>query len=135
MKALATSPSLEWFKNLESDDGFESLKLDFALELERAIEASGMSRTEIASALGVSSARVTNILRGDSNLTMNVMARLAHALGKKINIKFEPKAAEESWSRPVTGKVISFPNPRAGSNVHLNYAISASHPWMEETAA
>ena len=95
-----TSPSIDWFKNLDAD-GFEDLKLDFALALEKALNTSEINRTELAAKLKVSPARVTKILHGDSNLTMDVMFRLVDALEHKLHINVAPKGVKAQWFQPM----------------------------------
>lgn len=47
----------------------------------------GMSRKELASRLGVSPARVSQILSGEENLTLRSLAALAWALGLRIDLR------------------------------------------------
>lgn len=103
MSNTKSSPSLDWFRNLEPD-GFEDLKLEFAVAIERALIASGKNRIELASAVGVSPARITKVLCGDSNLTMQVMHKLADALGQKIHLKLAAKGQEMHWFAPAQGQ-------------------------------
>jgi transcriptional regulator with XRE-family HTH domain len=71
------------------------LKLDFALAIEHALSKSGKKRADLARELGVSPSRITAILRGEENLTMEVMHKLAVAVGHKISIGISPARADE----------------------------------------
>ena len=61
-----------------------------------------ISRTALAALLGVSQPRVTQILRGDDNLRLRTVARIAYALGVRIKLVVEPVSKRppivtESW--------------------------------------
>lgn len=80
-------------------DHAESLKLEFAVDIDRAINARGLSRKQVADILQTSPAWVTKVLRGDVNLTIESMAKLCHAVGLDLQIAVVPKRARR------TGKV------------------------------
>jgi transcriptional regulator with XRE-family HTH domain len=56
----------------------------------------GMSRSDLAKAMGVSPGRVSQIMSGDSNLTVRTLAAAAEALGAGVEIRFyaHPEAAD-----------------------------------------
>jgi len=97
---VETTSSTEWFNALKSDE-FEDFKLDFAVSLGKALNSSGKNRTELAAALGVSQARITKVLRGDANLTMELMYKLVNALEHKIHINVAPKGVKAQWFQPM----------------------------------
>lgn len=74
----------------------EGAKLDFALELTKLLERASLSRSELATRLGVSLPMVTKILRGDTNLTIETMVKAARAAQGKLHINL---AAEDSQCR------------------------------------
>jgi transcriptional regulator with XRE-family HTH domain len=59
-----------------------------ALVLADAMEASGLTQRKLASRLGVSEARISQILAADGNPTVKSLARLADALGCKLKLQF-----------------------------------------------
>ena len=77
--------SLEWYKSIPVDRPDE-IKLDFAVDLEKIALESGMTRASIARASGVSAARITKALRGDANLTIEMMEKLASSVGRTVTI-------------------------------------------------
>ncbi|MYM68021.1 helix-turn-helix domain-containing protein [Pseudoduganella sp. FT55W] len=89
-----SNPALNWYSTLASDD-LDDLKLDFAIAIERALVNAGKKRADLARELGVSPSRITAILRGEENLTMEVMHKLAVAVGYKIRIDISPASATE----------------------------------------
>lgn len=105
----------------------ESAKLHFTGEMLAIMEERGISRSELAARLGVKPARITALLRGDNNFTLETMIRICRALGVKyshhlaeagcdtlwIDIPADEVALDESFvseghsSEP--GKIVAFP--------------------------
>ncbi len=58
-----------------------------------AMERAGVSRSELARRLGCSRANVTNMLRGDGNLCVRTLGRIADAIDRPLifSIKPEPR--------------------------------------------
>lgn len=54
--------------------------------LTSAIEASGLTQRELAAHLNVSEARVSQILNGKANLTIQTLAKIAAILKKELRI-------------------------------------------------
>lgn len=75
----------------------EDVKLDFALALERRMAQLGVSRADLARKLGTSAAAITNTLRGDANLSIERMVRLAHALESVLHVHVAPVASKVRW--------------------------------------
>lgn len=82
----------------------EGAKLDFAIQLERLISRSGLSRKELAERLGVSLPMVTKILRGDANLTIGSMVRAAKAANGVLHINLAAEGCEGRWLEIVRGR-------------------------------
>lgn len=79
-------------------------------ELSKAIDDSGMTRSEVAAALGSSKSHVTQVLRGTRNLTLKSIAEIAWATGFRISVAREPLRAAPFISSPV-GKCLQFRSP------------------------
>ena len=58
-------------------------------ELKERRLAAGLTLTELADKMGAERARLSNIERGKSGLTLKALYRYAEALGLKVTIKFE----------------------------------------------
>lgn len=56
-----------------------------------ARKARNISQIELSKRSGVIQADISRIENGKANPTMNVLERLANALGMKVNISFEEK--------------------------------------------
>ena len=83
-------------RRLEDDPRFiaEELKLAFADDLVRLLEARGLKRTELAEKLGTNRGYITRVLDTEYNLTIETMARIAHALGARISLHMHFKESD-----------------------------------------
>ena len=63
-----------------------------ALAIGEAIHNSGMSQREVAQRLGVSEARVSQILAASGNPTIKTLARLADVLGRELRVELSMDA-------------------------------------------
>jgi transcriptional regulator with XRE-family HTH domain len=79
----------------------EGAKIDFALELNKLMERKEISRSDLASRLGVSLPMITKILRGDTNLTIETMVRATRAAKGRLRVEVVPEdVVEASKSEP-----------------------------------
>lgn len=77
----------------------ERAKLDFAVALEQRRKSLGMNYSAIADKIGTSAAYITKVFRGDSNLTIESMVKLAHATGGRLSIQIvEASASVKVWT-------------------------------------
>ncbi len=75
----------------------EKIKLDFALAIHRFMERSGLTKTQLAERIGVSQPYITKALRGDANLTIETMVKLARAVGAELQIDLKCRKASQGW--------------------------------------
>jgi transcriptional regulator with XRE-family HTH domain len=90
----------EWAQKIEKDPLFiaELMKLEFADDLVRLLEARGLKRTELAERLGTNRGYITRILNTEYNLSVETMAKIALALDARISVRMLPR--EEVERRP-----------------------------------
>lgn len=90
----------EWARHVEHDPRLlaEELKLAFADELARLLEARGLKRTELAAKLGTNRGYITRVLNTDYNLTIETMVRIADALGARVSLHLHPAGTYVDWS-------------------------------------
>ncbi len=80
------NPGEDRFDSLVAENGFVH---DIQLAIEMAMKSQNMSQAELAAALDVSPARISQILADNGkNLRARTIARLAHALRRKPFIEF-----------------------------------------------
>ena len=85
----------------------EKLLLDVADRIIEEMDRSDISRVELARRLEVSPAYITKILRGHANLTIESLAKIAFALGKKWEcVMVDVKEKENMYFQPQANKKI-----------------------------
>ena len=75
----------------------EFCKLIAVEELLQFMKRQGISRTNLAQRLGVAPSRITAMLSGDSNLTIDTLVRAGHAVGADLKQTFVPKGHKVRW--------------------------------------
>lgn len=76
-----------------------------AADLSLLLQHAGVSRAGLARRLGWSRARVTQVLSGQENLTVQTLAAVAGALGYTFDLSFRQpheRAADQPWQRQST---------------------------------
>ncbi len=82
----------------------EHAKLDFAVAMERVMVQQGVNRAALARRTGTSAAAVSVALRGDANLTIDRMVRMAAALDATVHFHVAPKDAKVHWMESFSGQ-------------------------------
>lgn len=65
----------------------EDFVIDAQFLIQELMNEHGLSRADLAKKLGVSKARLTQMMKPDANPTMRSVARVAHALGEKVRLR------------------------------------------------
>jgi transcriptional regulator with XRE-family HTH domain len=88
-----------WTESVENSAEYagEVAKIEFARAIERRMKSCDISRSELARRLGMSPAAVTLALRGDTNVSIERMARYAHALDSELHIHIAARHARVNW--------------------------------------
>ena len=89
----------DWYEQLKHDDDYwsESVKIDFAVNLDRLMRRVGITKTALAKKINSSQAYITKVLRGDSNLTIESMVKLARAAEGSLHVSIVHQASTEQW--------------------------------------
>ena len=82
----------------------EYRKLIAVEELLQFMKREGINRSELAERMGVGPSRVTKMLSGDSNLTIDTLVRAGHAVGADLAQTFVPKGQKGHWVASSTVK-------------------------------
>lgn len=98
----------------------ELAKVSVAADLTILVAQSGITRSELAKKLGWSRARVSQVLSGTGNLTIETIHAVAHAAGFTFDVAFrKPGAARarQTWEQPELIKLpataaLEFPDGR-----------------------
>lgn len=108
-------------------DRIDSLVLSAQIAIQKAMAVNGVSQRELAERLGVSSARVSQIVAGNgSNLTLRTIGRIAHALDEQFDLIPRREAVRIARSR------------RAGqfnSGIISDFGkLALENPWTDDSA-
>ena len=121
----------------------EKAKLEFTEELLAIMERHKISRTDLAKSLSVKPSRITSLLRGLNNFTLETMVRLCRALGAQYRHHIQPEGFVTVWTDcPVTAsrhqiliaepflrreRIEMFPKGQAMSIVSSSHDASAAN--------
>lgn len=72
----------------------ENLVIDVQFLIQRLLNESGMSRADLARRVGISRARLTQMMKPDANLQLRTIARVLYALGAFATIQHRPLSGE-----------------------------------------
>ena len=82
-----------WIRQYQGDPEFEFdlLAIKVGERIVERMEELGMTRTELAAAVGVSKARISQILSGNDNLTLKSLVAVAGGLESRIELRLKNK--------------------------------------------
>ena len=77
-------------ENILEEANARSLKKVLAWQIEEAMKASGLTKTEMASRMGTSRAQLNRLLDPDNeSLTLSTLASAAAILGKQVELRLK----------------------------------------------
>ena len=90
---------LTWFRSLKETPEYqaEQLKTEFAIQVERMMHRHDITKSELARRMGTSAAYITKVLRGDANVTLDTMAKLAWHADACVHLRLTEKDADGRW--------------------------------------
>lgn len=80
------------------DQEVEFRKLIVVEELLQFMKREGIKRTELAERMGVQPSRITAMLSGESNLTIDTLVRAGRAVGANLHQTFAPQGKKVRWT-------------------------------------
>lgn len=96
-----------WVRQYQGDPEFEFdlLAIEVGERIVERMEELGMTRTELAAAVGVSKARISQILSGNDNLTLKSLVAVAVGLESRIELRLKKNKSESTISRRTSNPV------------------------------
>ena len=91
--------------NQSADDFLYRVVFDYVSQLEKQMEAEGITQSELAQRLGVSEGRVSQVLNNPGNLTLKKMIQYARALKRKLAIIEYDDGDPENNNGPVNSEI------------------------------
>ena len=98
----------------------EGLKLDFALAINQMLEKRDITYADFARSVGVSPAYVSKVLRGDTNLTIETMVKLAMGVDGEVHLKITNAGKMYCWDKRYAGRRPPATNTMSHSPWNLN---------------
>lgn len=91
-----------WSRQYQGDPEYEFdlLAIDVGERIVERMEELGMTRTKLAAAVGVSKARISQILSGYDNLTLKSLVAVATGLESRIELRLKSKEIDTKSTRP-----------------------------------
>jgi plasmid maintenance system antidote protein VapI len=94
----ASNPLAELFSAPLSIEGeADYLKMMFVEDLLALLKEQGVSRTELARRMEVQPSRITSMLTGTNNFTIETMVRAGRAVGANLHQKLAPATKKLRW--------------------------------------
>lgn len=83
---------LDWIGEFEGDPDYEFAKaaIEVGEQIVACMEERGMTQADLAREMGVSRARVNQILRGNDNLTLKSIVAVAIGLDSRVEVRLVP---------------------------------------------
>jgi len=110
--------------------------LMFVEELLKLMKKQGVNRTELAKRMGVQPSRVTAMLNGTSNFTLETQIRASRAVGATIEQALCPDDMKCKWTfyRESETHEAFLPNIRANKKANSTFVISKSKQAIDDDA-
>ena len=120
----------------------EHAKLEFSLALEQQRSNAKLTYAAIAKKLASSAAYISKVFRGDTNMTIETMVKLARATGGQLDIRIvDNAAAVNRWDIPelqARSNLFALATRPANTVTYLSSCAAANHDayeWWEKAAA
>ncbi len=74
----------------------ELADLEVGIQIARLREEENLNQTQLAARAGMNASKISRIETSTRNVTLSTLARLAHALNRRVKIEFVPVKAKKS---------------------------------------
>ena len=113
----------------------ERAKLDFSMSLEKQRRDSGMTYSDISRKISTSAAYITKVFRGDANMTIESMVKLARATGGQLQIQIvDEQASTRLWNK-LPNESSSHSTKSSATVIYLNNNPKKGDWFMHQKAA
>lgn len=132
---MATSKSIkvaDWlhddFVGLQTDPEYlaEQLLIDIAIAIGDVMDEQNINQKALAERLDISKSAVSQLLRGDQNITMERLVRVAHALNRRVKAPELLPLASPDVERVQTTVSVDIEPTSMDTGRHLS---QARHSW------
>ena len=119
---------LDWIGSYDGDPEYEfdKLAIEVGEQIVARMEERGMTQADVAREMGVSRARVSQILRGNDNLTLKSIVAVAVALDSRVDFRLRDARAAANGLKWPTGYYRQIPD----ADIPRNFVQFASRDWL-----
>ena len=111
----------------------EAKKNDFAVQLEHLLDRNDVNKKELAARMETSPAYISKVLRGDANVTIETMVKLADAAGGEFHFRVADKLDKIRWFSVMQGGAPTASTTSVNkSKIEVNRHVAC---WDESHAA
>ena len=96
-RIIKPNPLADAFAVSSIEEEVEFRKLVAMEELLQFMKKNGINRAELATRMGVGSSRITAMLNGTANLTIETLVRAGRAVGADLQQTFVPQGRSGRW--------------------------------------
>ncbi len=91
----------DWIAEFQGDPDYEfdKVAIEVGEQIVARMEERGLTQADLAREMGVSRARVNQILRGNDNLTLKSIVAVAIALDARVDVQLKPARSARRLSR------------------------------------
>ena len=91
----------DWIDEFQGDPEYEfdKVAIDVGEQIVARMEELGMTQADLARQMGVSRARISQILRGNDNLTLKSIVAVAIGLDSRVDVQLKPARSIGRLSR------------------------------------
>lgn len=114
----------------------ERAKLKFSVDLETKLRKAGMTYAALAQKLGTSASYITKVFRGDANMTIESMVKLARATDGQLEIRIiESVSATAKWDLSQTLPAPKLQTHTTGLSATIITFPAANNDWYNREKA
>ena len=119
---------LDWIGTFEGDPDYEFdvLAIEVGEQIVARMEQQGMTQADLARKMGVSRARISQILRGNDNLTLKSIVAVAIGLDCRVDLQLKPARPVRRLSRRDCRPVSAIGTVEQGETVQASALAAAA---------
>ena len=118
----------DWIDEFQGDPDYEFTKVAIAVgeQIVARMEQQGMTQADLARKMGVSRARISQILRGNDNLTLKSIVAVAIGLDCRVDLQLKPARPVRRLSRRDCRPVSAIGTVEQGETVEASALAAAA---------
>lgn len=113
----------------------ETVIMEFTEAMLARMEERGISKSELASKMGVKPAAISKFLGGGNNFTIETMVKVAQALNCQVRVNLQPEGVASEWLNFLKKKPIQQPQPEPAPSDYQDTGLTQKMDLYESFTA